>query len=346
VRTAPFIVLLALAGCHHDHTAGKTNGADMSFDSDGGFQSTTFDLGCASSTAKAQLVPVQLVVLLDRSGSMGDGVNGDPTLKWDPVTAGLEAFFADAESAGVSASLHLFPSANDECNPDAYYTPAVPMSPLPDATTYAAAIAAAGTPAGDTPTRPTVMGAISYAQDTAAAGARSAIVLVTDGDPDACDSSVSNVSLAVAQVAATIPTYVIGVGSDLSSLDMIAQSGGTTAPTLVSVGNADQTKSDFLTALEQIRGLVLSCDFAIPTPPSGQTLDFQSVNVLFTPSTGAAEQLLYDSACSTGVGWRYDDPKAPTRIELCPASCTDVRQDHGGRMDVIFGCATDGNLIT
>ncbi len=337
------VSLLALAGCHHSHA---TKAADAGFDSDGGFASTTFDLGCASSTAKAQLVPVQLVVLLDRSGSMGDGVNGDPTLKWDPVTAGLDAFFADPASAGVSASLHLFPSINDECNPDAYYTPVVPMSPLPDATTYAAAISAAGAPAGDTPTLPTVSGAISYAQDSATAGARSAIVLVTDGDPDACDSSVSNVSFEVAKAAATIPTYVIGVGSDLSSLDMIAQSGGTTAPTLVSVGDADQTKSDFLTALEQIRGLVLSCDFAIPSPPAGQTLDYKSVNVLFTPSSGAAEQLLYDSACSTGVGWRYDDPTAPTKIELCPGSCTDVRQDHGGRMDVIFGCATSGNLIS
>ena len=67
--------------------------------------------------------------------------------------------------------------------------------------------------------------------------------------------------------------------------------------------------------------------------------------MLFTPSSAPAEQLLYDSACSTGVGWRYDDPKAPKYIELCPDSCTTIRQDHGGRMDVIFGCATAGNLI-
>jgi von Willebrand factor type A domain len=340
LRSLVLTTALALAGCHHGKAAPDGGAPDQ------GFVATTYDLGCASSTAKAELVPVELVVLLDRSGSMGDGVNGDPTLKWDPVTAGLEAFFAAADSAGVSASLHLFPAAADECNPSAYYAAAVPMQALPDATTYAAAISAAGAPAGDTPTRPTILGAIDYANDSATAGARSAIVLVTDGDPDACDSSVSNVSLEVAKVAATIPTYVIGVGSDLSSLDMIAQSGGTTAPTLVSVGDADQTKSDFLAALEQIRGLVLSCDFAIPAPPAGQMLDYKGVNVLFTPSSGPAEQLLYDSACSTGVGWRYDDPTAPTKIELCPDSCTGVRKDHGGRMDVIFGCATAGNLIT
>jgi hypothetical protein len=220
------------------------------------------------------------------------------------------------------------------------------MSPLPDATSFSTAMSLV-TPAGQTPTRPAILGAIDYAKDVRdqTPGARTAIVLVTDGDPDECNSSVPNVSLEVAKVAATIPTYVIGVGDSLSSLDMIAQSGGTGAPTLVSVGNADQTKSEFLAALAKIRGLVLSCDFPLPSPPSGMSLDFRSVNVLYTPSTTPATQLLYDSACSTGVGWRYDDAQKPSRVELCPASCDEVRADHGGRIDVVFGCATDGNLI-
>ena len=50
-----------------------------------------------------------LVFLLDESGSMGDGKNGDRTKKWDPVTAALNAFFADPESAGITASLSMFP---------------------------------------------------------------------------------------------------------------------------------------------------------------------------------------------------------------------------------------------
>ncbi len=329
----------ALAGCH---SPAHTGPADMAT----GFVTTAFDLGCASSSSQAQLVPVNLVTLLDASGSMGDGVNGDPTLKWMPVTAALEAFFADDQSTGMSASLSLFPSVNDTCDPSEYYFGQVPMTALPEPSAFATAIAAA-TPMGQTPTLPAVEGAIDLAHDAAmmAPGSRSAIVLVTDGDPDQCDSSVSDVSFQVAKVAATTPTYVIGVGDDLPSLDMIAQSGGTGAPTIVSVGDADATKMEFLTALEKIRGLVLSCDFPLPTPPSGQTLDFMAVNVLYTPSAASPEQFLYDSACSTGVGWRYDDPMMPTKVELCPSSCDEVRKDHGGRIVVVFGCATAGNLV-
>lgn len=32
-------------------------------------------------------------------------------------------------------------------------------------------------------------------------------------------------------------------------------------------------------------------------------------------------------------------------LSLCPSSCDTVRPDHAGRIDVVFGGATDGNLI-
>jgi hypothetical protein len=336
VRTLALLLLVA-AGCHDDASS-----ADGGMDA--GYATTQFDLGCASSTSEAKLVPVNLVILLDRSGSMGDGINGDPALKWQPVTQGLQAFFADANSAGMSASLAMFPSPNDECNPSVYYFAQVPMRTLPEATAFQAAIAATA-PSGSTPTLPAIKGAIDYAKDNSMPGTRTAIVLVTDGDPDTCNSSVSNVSFEVAKVAQTIPTYVIGVGQSLTSLGMIAQSGGTGQPTLVSVGDAAQTATSFQQALEAIRGLVLTCDFPLPQPPPGMSLDFHSVNVLYTPSSGAAEQLLYNSACTGGVGWRYDDPQNPSKVILCDTSCTDAKQDHSGRIDVVFGCATAGDLI-
>jgi hypothetical protein len=342
-----FLVLaLALAGCHSDNAV-SDGGVDQ------GFVTTQFDLGCATSGAEAKLVPVNLVVLLDRSGSMGDGVNGDPSLKWTPVTQAMEAFFADPQSLGMSASLAFFPdipNPTDQCNSSWYYPPASPgtvtMRTLPDTSSFSQAIGAT-TPSGMTPTRPGVMGSIDYAKDVRDGnpGSRTAIVLVTDGDPDVCDSSVPDTALEVAKVAGTIPTYVIGVGDSIASLQQIASAGGTGMPTFVSVGNAAQTAADFQKALEAIRGLVLTCDFPIPAPPQGMTLDFMSVNVLYTPSGAGQEQLLYDSACSTGVGWHYDDPQNPTQVQLCAQSCDQVKQDHGGKIDVVFGCATAGNLI-
>ena len=88
-----------------------------------------------------------------------------------------------------------------------------------------------------------------YAQDTLSTNPlqRMAMVLVTDGEPDACSSSLANVSLELAKAdQLNIPTYVIGVGTDLTSLDQLAMAGGTTAPTLVAVGDPATTKTQFL----------------------------------------------------------------------------------------------------
>jgi hypothetical protein len=333
--------LLCLAAC---------NRADPVLDggSPGSPDGGGVDPACAKSNAKAELKRVNLVFMLDRSGSMGDGMNGDPTTKWDPVTAGLKAFFADANSLGVSASLQYFPYTNmtDQCNSSAYYNASVPMRSLPDATTFATSIDAIK-PAGGTPTLPAIVGAIDYATDTQKAdpSARAAIVLVTDGEPDDCMSSVKGVSTEVEKIAATIPTYVVGVGDALSSLSMIAMSGGTGAPTLVSTTSPAQTTSDFLSALDQIRGLVLTCSFVIPRPVDGMDIDFNNVNVVFTPGSGTASTLKYSKDCATDTGWHYDDPQKPTKVELCPSSCDAARNDRAGAIDIVFGCATYGGVI-
>jgi hypothetical protein len=265
------------------------------------------------------------------------------------VTEGLAAFFGDAASLGVNASMVFFPYAMnplERCNSSAYYAADVPMRPLPDATTFKAAMQNTS-PAGNTPTRPAILGAIDYAKDQAMLNPkrRHAIVLVTDGEPDDCNSSVANVSLEVAKVAATIPTYVIGVGTALTQLDMIAQAGGTQAPTFITVGDAAKTKMEFLDALNSIRGLEVSCQLPVPVPPAGQTFVRDQVNVMFTPGTGAPSQLLYDKDCSSGFGWRYDNEATPKTIELCPMSCAKAKSDKMARIDVVLGCVTAGDPI-
>src|SRR4029079_1874740 len=53
---------------------------------------------CAGQTSTAELVPLDIYIMLDKSGSMtektGAGANGPP--KWDAVTQALNAFFNDA----------------------------------------------------------------------------------------------------------------------------------------------------------------------------------------------------------------------------------------------------------
>jgi hypothetical protein len=278
---------------------------------------------------------------------MGDGINGDRTLKWDPVTDALDAFFQDPASTGVSASLTFFPHPNDVCNPSAYFTPAVGMRGLPELS-FGMAMDLVS-PGGNTPTRPAVLGLIDYVAEARLKdpSQRYAMVLVTDGEPDTCNSSVNNVALELAKVASETPTYVIGVGQSLASLDQLAMSGGTDKATLVEVGDAQATKTQFLAALDAIRGLVLTCNFAIPAPPMGMSIDYQQVNITFTPGGGTPSLVPYDKDCAgTGPGWRYDDPMNPKEVQLCPASCAAARDDRDSKLDLLFGCTTIGNLIS
>jgi len=309
---------------------------------------------CAAANQQAELSPVYLVFLLDESGSMGDGKNGKRTEKWDPVTSALKAFFADPESAGIMASLSLFPlnkntgtGAADQnkpadCAASAYVTPEVPPKALPDDTTFAAAIAKIDPPNEfGTPTFPALSGTIEYAESLLKEDAtrKVAIVMVTDGEPYGCNgNTIANTAMAAKAVAAHLPTYVIGVGKELSSLKAIAEGGGTENAFIVSLDNPEQTRQDLLASINLIRGKAISCELTIPAPPAGKRLDPAKVDVQFTGNAADATSLKYGTECTGDTAWHYDDATKPTKILLCDDTCTAVKADPVGKLDVVFGC--------
>ncbi|MBW2522835.1 MAG: hypothetical protein JRI23_01605 [Deltaproteobacteria bacterium] len=64
---------------------------------------------CAGESSSAQPVPLDMYIMLDRSGSMNEETGVAGVTKWDAVTTGLSAFFADSESAGLGVALQFFP---------------------------------------------------------------------------------------------------------------------------------------------------------------------------------------------------------------------------------------------
>lgn len=310
---------------------------------------------CAATTAQGQLEPVHLFFIMDESGSMGDGQHGNIDEKWNPVVAALKSFFADPLSEGLQATMTLFPpDANKttgpaqssylvqaHCEGATYATPSVPMTALPNGTAFGAALDAV-TPPNEygTPTRPAVRGMILQVQSFlgAAPGSKVAMVLVTDGEPIYCDNNtVQTTAGEIASVASTVPTYVIGVGPALDSLNALASAGGTGQAFLVEVGNPAKTQADFLNAINTVRGALVPCDVAIPPAPAGQTLDPKAVNVdIVTGDT--TTPLGYNQECTGGAGWRYDDPSTPTRIIFCDATCETVKKTPGVKVEFAFGC--------
>jgi hypothetical protein len=147
----------------------------------------------------------------------------------------------------------------------------------------------------------------------------------------------------------SIPTFVIGVFSPEETsapmnLDRIATAGGSDAPFIVST-TGDVTQ-EFVDALNQIRSSRLSCEYQLPDPPADQSLDFSRINVDFT-NDGSVQRLtgVADAAsCDpTSGGWYYDQNPSkgnPTKIVICPASCTSLQAAKNGSVQVALGCET------
>jgi uncharacterized protein YegL len=295
---------------------------------------------CSGQEAQATLVPLDMIVVLDKSGSM----SGE---KWDTATTALKAFFNDPNSDGIGAGLVYFPNdQSNECVYTDYANLDVPIGTLPgNAPALVTSIDAHDADGSDTPTYPALKGALAAAtayQDTHS-DHKVIVVIATDGDPNGCPPSDSASIAGLAKSARNyngVQTYAIAVpGATLANLNAIAVAGGT--------GKAYDVTQDitqFSAKMAEIRANALACEFPIPEPPMGEQLDPGKVNVNYTPggSTTATTlpNVLGASQCSGKQAWYYDNNTAPTKIELCPAACQKVQADSGAKVSVKFGCKT------
>jgi hypothetical protein len=315
---------------------------------------------CAGQVFEGESLPLELLIMMDRSISMGDSepeslLPGGGT-KWDAVRVGFQDFFALPQVQSLSAGIDFF--SQGSCDPVDYSTPEVGIAPI---TSSAAEIMDAydqHQPGDNTPIGPALEGALMHAYDwKQGRGAQVAVVLVTDGVPNGCGTTtmdprggadgIAPIAAQYASGAPPIPTYVLGIqGIEVSATDFayvvttIAQAGGTEA---VIVEATDDLAAEFAAGLEGIReSAAPPCSYSIPLPPTGEQLDLSLVNVVLVPQTSGAEPILNVAGpddCQYG-GWYYDPPGSPESIELCPNTCDVVSTLNGAGFQVLFGCAT------
>jgi hypothetical protein len=341
------LLVSAVAGCDSNTAAPIDKGPAVIDSGDG---HTSEGMNCVEISRKAELPPLDMLIALDTSYSM------DFSQKWDSVKAALKQFAVDPRFADLGVGLQYFP-LRAQCNVDAYATPAVPIGPLSTASTQIIPSLDAQQMSGGTPMVPMLKGALNYARDWAKQNPtrKVVVVLATDGVPDntCLAGTLPNTLPNVVSVAAegltskpAVATFVIGVGTELTSLDLIAQAGGTSAAFLV-----DPTKDlqqAFLTALNDIRR-ELACEYQIPPPPTGEiTIDYDKVNVRYTRDGVVATLVNVKDKASCAAaddrGWYYDvtpQPSVkPTKIILCDKTCKRVQQSDTGQVDVVLGCKT------
>ena len=325
-------------GGHGD--SGTSSGGPMFGGGDGGNGEGG---GCVSVSKKAEKVPLDMVIGLDTSFSM------DFDDKWTNVKSALESFVTNPSYADLGIGLQFFP-IRKQCSVPDYQALAVTLGPEAQVSAPIMQALDSQMMAGGTPTVPLLQGLIAYLQAHPDPTRKPVIVLATDGVPDdACISPVAGetpntldnaIAVAAAAYAATpsISTFVIGVGSELTALNGIAQAGGTGQATLVDTGgNAQQ---QFLAALDAARRTAIPCDYAIPL---GGSIDPATTNVVYAPDGAPAQQFVFvgdATGCSqaTTNGWYFDDPTTPTKVILCGGACDMLKADDRGQVNVVFGC--------
>jgi hypothetical protein len=95
-------------------------------------------------------------------------------------------------------------------------------------------------------------------------------------------------------------------------------------------------------ALDTIAGQVVSCDYAIPTPPADLEIDAASTNLFLFPGGADPIQLLQsvDPACDQG--WYFDE--ATGHVTLCSGSCALAQSDPQLRLELMFGCQSEQTI--
>ena len=305
---------------------------------------------CIRGSRTIGQTPIALYFSLDKSESMRQTVAGSMMSRWEAVSSALQAFIDSPLSAGLEAGIAFFPrttpQGDDYCNTADYAFPVVPIGTLPGVAPSILKAIELQTLSRGTPTTPALDGALVYArsQQVSQPALTVAVVLVTDGAPRNCGSTISRNLRSAASGASESPpikTYVLGVGPNLANLNAIARAGGTAQAYLVESAGEEA----LLAALEAIRTSALSCEYDLPDS-TGNPPRFDIARVATRLGAGPATELdpvANAEACKGGTGWFYDNPISdatllPTKVLLCPASCDPLVQGIGNHLDVDIGC--------
>jgi hypothetical protein len=282
---------------------------------------------CGAESAEPQLVPPNLMIVLDRSCSM-TGMVGTQT-KWQVAIGALQKMLATYKGK-VHFGLTLFPDRiGDKCTQDK-----IPVNVSPTSDDAIAKLLAASLSSTDAnyPSGPCITNIDTAVEQAAAepsmsdAKAPRYMLLLTDGQQVGCSAGGGNPGTETTIATLTkggVKTYVVGYGSDVAGTDAaelgkFALYGGTG-----SFFKADDGKA-LDTALDAIAGATLSCTFALSKTPD----DPSKIYAFFDHT----KPVVRDAK----NGFEYDP--ATNAVTFFGDACTQIKTLAVKRVDVVFGC--------
>jgi hypothetical protein len=273
--------------------------------------------GCVGDQFVAEGVPPNMMIVLDRSGSMDDPLNN--STKWQVAVNAVGNLLASYGNQ-VRFGLVLYQGDAGDCAPGDIVVDTGP------GTTGAInnALAATG-PAGFTPIGDTLDALIGHS-GLADTTRDNYILLVTDGSETCNGDGVGAVTALRAQTP-EVKTFVVGFGSgvDGPALNQMAQAGGTARPNgppwYYRAGNAAELNAVF----DAIGVAVLSCTYQL----SGQP-DIDTLHVFFDGQGVPLDPTHTD-------GWDYDPTS--NQITFYGPACDSLRTGAVTDLVVVSGCA-------
>jgi hypothetical protein len=325
---------------------------------DAGDPVVTPDAACATQTSDTQRAPMNLLIVLDRSGSMQDGG------KWTAAVRGLDRLL-DLLDDDTRVGLLLFPSPSNSSTEAGYTTPHVPIAPLGTNRAAIRTRLSSTSPNGGTPMACAIGQAVNYFSTAFTMDGSRNIVLITDGEPTeecsgtncgifdfncqlmATDRAKVQIQAAAARGARAMPpvrTFVVGTpDASEAFLSNVALNGDTRAMPGCEASrschyslNNSSFEADLNRALDEIRGRASMCEFRLMIDTT--LVDRDLVNVNYTPSPGAMSRVIPRDASHMN-GWDYSADGR--NILLYGPACDEVQGNRtGGQVQILFGCPT------
>lgn len=245
------VAVLLACGSSSDSSFGSSGGESSGASGPGSssFGGSSGASGASGGTSGASgsgscSAPVDMYIMFDRSGSMGNDCNIGQTVssKWCRSVNALSGYFNSPSAKDQAAALQFFPSTSHTdalCTTGATYdTPSTPSATTEFTTlptngfdmllnsTFPDNVKGSG--GFGTPTEGAIRGMNKYTEAHRRPGRVTIGILVTDGDPNGCDTNLGDLSnlLQAHFAASTLRTYVIGMqGADFGNLEKIAVGG-------------------------------------------------------------------------------------------------------------------------
>ncbi len=275
---------------------------------------------CADQTSDFQEVDPKLYFVIDKSGSMSSQDIADVKSALDTVADELfdEASFGIASYPGRST-----------CS-DSLLLPMGRYNATQIKNSYAGVTDGGGTPTAYALEVIRSQDRLSEPGDPLDSVRPSAVIVMTDGNPNDCGGQAGTVAAAQALFNDGVPVYMIGFsfGGSESDLDAVAAAGGTNA---MQGGNRFYTANDtpsLVTALRDIADQSIACSYVLDTVPPTASKIWVDINGMAVQRE-AANGFSYDGMTNT--------------LTLNGTSCDTLRNVDPSVMDpltITLGCDT------